>query len=144
MFPPSLPGSPLSGVLADDFLQNLESSSLLLPALSIDIYLENHLQEDDEAREGEVDEEPQLHRLDVRGGGEAGGHREVDRGQDHHAGDVHGDDQAVLVLGGDVASGLVDHVHQNRGQVGHHENAKRGLQSETKPMRSGPHESVAI
>ena len=38
---------------------------------------------------GQVPQEPHLHRLDGGGAGERGGDREVDRGQDHHAGDVH-------------------------------------------------------
>ena len=53
---------------------------------------------DDQDGVGQVKQQPQLHWLDVRGGGETGGHREVDRGQNHHAGDVDGEDQTVLVL----------------------------------------------
>ena len=45
-------------------------------------------------REGEVDQQPDLHRLDVGGAGQAGRHREVDGGQDHHAGRVDGIDHA--------------------------------------------------
>ena len=37
---------------------------------------------------GQVPQEPHLHWLDGGGAGERGGDREVDRGQDHHAGDV--------------------------------------------------------
>ena len=61
----------------------------------------------------QIEEEPDLDRLDVGGGGEAGGDREVDRGQDHHAGDIDADDQLVFVSVGDVVGGLVDNVHQN-------------------------------
>ena len=46
-------------------------------------------------------------------GGEAGGDRDVDGGQDHHAGDVDGVDHVVLVPG-DVVRSLVDQVHQDR------------------------------
>ena len=45
--------------------------------------------DDDEEGVGQVPQEPHLHRLDGRGAWQRGGDREVDRGQDHHAGDVH-------------------------------------------------------
>ena len=48
--------------------------------------LEKNVDQEDEHGVGQVEYQPHLHRLDVRGGGQAGGHREVDRGQDHHAG----------------------------------------------------------
>ena len=57
-------------------------------------YLEFNIDKDDQEREGQVEEEPQLYRFDFRGGGETGGHWEVDGGQDHHAGDVDAVDQA--------------------------------------------------
>ena len=46
-----------------------------------------------------------------------------DIGQNDHTDDVDGVgvDQAVLVLSGDVVGDLVDHVHQDSGQAGHHE-----------------------
>ena len=78
-------------------------------------HLEENIDQYDEDRVGEVEEEPDLHWLDVGGAGEAGGDREVDRGQDHHAGDVDGDDHAVLVVSRDVVGGLVDDVHQDGG-----------------------------
>ena len=74
-------------------------------------------------RIGQVEQEPDLHWLDVQGGGQTGGHREVDGGQDHHAGDVDGVDQVVPGVSADVVGGLVDGVHQDGGQVGHHEDA---------------------
>ena len=86
-------------------------------------HLEENIDNDDQNRVGQIKEEPDLHRLDVGGAGKAGGHREVNRGQHHHASDVDGVDQAVLVVSGDVVGGLVDHVHQDGGQVGHHEDA---------------------
>ena len=88
-------------------------------------HLEENIEQYDQDREGQVEEEPDLHRLDVGSAGEAGGHREVDRGQDHHAGDVDGVDQAVLVLSGDVVGGLVDDVHQDGWQVGHHKDTEK-------------------
>ena len=86
-------------------------------------HLEENIDDDDQDREGEVEQEPDLHRLDVGSAGEAGGHREVDGGQDHHAGHVDGVDHGELVLSADVVGGLVDEVHQDGGQVGHHEDA---------------------
>ena len=86
-------------------------------------HLKKNIDDDDKERVGQVEEEPDLHRLDVGGAGEAGGDRQVDRGQHHHAGDVDGDDHAVLVVSSDVVGGLVDDVHQDGGQVGHHEDA---------------------
>ena len=108
-------------------------------------HLEPDVDQNNEDRKGEVDQEPDLHRLDVWGGGEAGWHWEVDRGQDHHAGSdkiwntseikdknlsitcSHVDhvDDVVLVGGCDVAGGLVDHVHQDSWQVGHQEDANK-------------------
>ena len=48
---------------------------------------------------------------------------EVDGGEDHHAGDVDGVDHVVLGVPGDVVGGLVDHVHEDGGKVGLHEDA---------------------
>ena len=55
-------------------------------------YLKQNIDENGEKRVGQVKYEPDLHWLDVRGGGKTGGDWEVDRGQDHHAGDVDGVD----------------------------------------------------
>ena len=52
--------------------------------------------DDDEEGVGQVPQEPHLHRLDGRGAGQRGGDREVHRGQDHHAGDVHCHDWSIL------------------------------------------------
>ena len=49
----------------------------------------------------------------------------MDRCQDHHAGDIDSVDQAVLVLSGDVVGGLVDDVHQDGWQVGHHKDTEK-------------------
>ena len=80
----------------------------------------NDVSDDDQEGVGQVDEEPHLHWLDGGGGGQGGGDREVDRGEDHHAGDVHRDDQLIAALPGDVVSQLVDHVHHQGREVGHH------------------------
>ena len=66
----------------------------------------------------QIEEEPDLHRLDIRGGREAGGHREVDRGQDHHAGDVDGVDHVVPGVPSDVVRYLVYQVHEDCWEIG--------------------------
>ena len=87
-------------------------------------HLKKNIDDDDKERIGQVEEEPDLHRLDVGCAGEAGGDREVDGGQDHQGGDVQLEDQGVPALPGQVDGGLVDDVHQDGGQVGHHEDAE--------------------
>ena len=52
--------------------------------------------DDNEEGPGEIEEEPDLHRFDTGGAGQAGGDGEVDGGQHHHAGDVDGEDQVIL------------------------------------------------
>ena len=84
------------------------------------MYLHNNIDKDDHEGVDEADEQPDLHRLDAGRVGQRGGDREVDRGQDHHAGDVHRDDQLVPALPGDVVGQLVDHVHHQGWEVGHH------------------------
>ena len=83
--------------------------------------LKNDVGEDDLEGVEQVDQEPDLHRLDTGRAGQAGGHREVDGGQDHHAGDVDGVDHVVLSVTGDVVGGLVDHVDEYCRQVNFHE-----------------------
>ena len=70
--------------------------------------LEDHVDENDKERVGQTEEEPDLYRLDVGGGREAGRDGEVNRGQDHHAGDVDGEEDLILkqgLEGGDSGSG---------------------------------------
>ena len=64
-------------------------------------YLKCHVDDDYKERVGEVEEQPGLNGLDVRSAGEATGYGEVDGGEDHHAGDVHGDDKFVLAVASD-------------------------------------------
>ena len=85
--------------------------------------LKNDVCEDDLEGIEQVDQEPDLHRLDTGRAGQAGGHREVDGGQDHHAGDVDGVDHVVLSVTGDVVRGLVDEVHEDGREVGDEGNA---------------------
>ena len=79
------------------------------------LYLKQDIDQDCDEGVGQVEDQPDCYRLDVRGDGQTGGHWEVDGGEDHHAGDVDGVDHAVLVLSTDVVGGLVDHVHQDGG-----------------------------
>ena len=72
---------------------------------------------------GQIENQPDFYWFYIRGGRQAGGHRQVDGGEDHHAGDVDGVDHVVLSVSLDVVGGLVDHVHEDSGQVGHHEDA---------------------
>ena len=83
------------------------------------LHLNKNVDNNNEGRVDQRKEEPHLHRFDLSGGGQAGGHRQVDGGQHHHAGDIDCDDQLILVLGGDVVGGLVNDVHQESRQVGH-------------------------
>ena len=48
--------------------------------------LDENVDEDNKEGISETGQEPDLHGLDVGGGGEAGGDGEVDRGENHHAG----------------------------------------------------------
>ena len=84
------------------------------------VYLHEDVTQYDQKGVAQVEQEPDLYRLDVRGGGQTGGHRDEDGGEDHHAGDVDGVDQVVLRVPGDVVGQLVYQVHQNRRNVGHY------------------------
>ena len=88
-------------------------------------YLHDHVGNNDPERIGNAEEQPHLHRFDVRGVGQGHGDRHVDGGEHHHACDVDCDDQVILGVSSDVVGGLVDDVHQNGGQIGHHKNADR-------------------
>ena len=87
----------------------------------------NNVDQNNQERVGEISEEPGLHWLDVGCAGQGGGHWEVDGGQDHHAGDVHCDNQVILGVSRQVVGGLVDDVHQDGWEVGHHEDAEELL-----------------
>ena len=63
-------------------------------------YLQCRVDDDDKERVGEVKEQPGLNGLDDWSAGEAAGHGEVDGGEDHHAGDVDGEEDVVLVVRG--------------------------------------------
>ena len=84
-------------------------------------YLEENISDNYQERPEEVEEEPLLNGFDIKGDREVLWNRDVDRGQQHHAGDVNAVDQAALVLLADVVVGLVDDIHQDGGEVGHRE-----------------------
>ena len=85
--------------------------------------MHDHTRNNDPEWIGNAEEQPHLHRFDVRGVGQRHGDGHVDGGEHHHARHVHRDDQVILGVPGDVVGGLVDDVHQDGAQVGHHENA---------------------
>ena len=91
--------------------------------LSLPDSVEEDVDQDDEEGKDETEEKPNIHYLDGGGGGEAVGHRDVEGGEDHHAGDVHRDDGLQELGVGQVVGGLVDNVHEYGGQVGHNEDA---------------------
>ena len=84
--------------------------------------LKQDIDQNHEKRISQVKYQPNLHRLDVGGGGEAGGDREVDRGQDHHAGDVDRVHQAVLLIRHDIVGDLVNDVHEDCWEITDKEN----------------------
>ena len=84
-------------------------------------YLEENISDNYQERPEEVEEEPLLNGFDIKGDREVLWNRDVDRGQQHHAGDVNAVDQAALVLLADVVVGLVDDIHQDGGEAGHRE-----------------------
>ena len=54
--------------------------------------VEEDIEENDDKRENEAEQEPNVNILDVRGGGQAVGDRNVKSRQHHHAGNVHCND----------------------------------------------------
>ena len=98
--------------------------------------MDNDVDHNDKEGVGKVEEKPDLNGFDGCCGGQAAGHREVDRGKDHHAGDVNSYDKLTFVSGRNIVGGLVDDVHQDGGQVGHQDNtanisSKLKFQNET-------------
>ena len=81
-------------------------------------YLKEDIDDDNQERVGQVEEEPDLYRFDVRRAGQTIRNWEVDGGQNHEGGDVQIHYDLVSVLSLDVVGGLVDDVHQDGGQVG--------------------------
>ena len=75
-------------------------------------YLQSNIDCDDHERVDEACQEPYLDRFDAGGVGEGGGDGEVDGGEDHHARDVHRDDELIATVSADVVGGLVDQVHE--------------------------------
>ena len=86
-------------------------------------HLQNNVDKDDKKRISQVEEEPHLHRFDSGGAWEGGGHRQVDGGKHHHTRNVHCHNQVILAVSCDIVGQLVDDVHQDGREVGHHEDA---------------------
>ena len=83
--------------------------------------MHDHIRNDNPERIGNAEEQPHLHRFDARCTGQRHGDGHVDGGEHHHACDVHGDDQVILGVPGDVVGGLVDDVHQKSRNIVHHD-----------------------
>ena len=52
------------------------------------MYLKEDIDDDNQERVGQVEEEPDLYRFDVRGAGQTVRNCEIDGGQNHQGGDV--------------------------------------------------------
>ena len=65
----------------------------------------------------DVEQEPDVNRLDVRGLRHHGGKEDIEGDQHCHARDVRRHDRLEVSLAIDVHGGLVDHVHHHSGQV---------------------------
>ena len=87
----------------------------------VQFYLHYHICNDNQEWIGNAEEQPDLHRFDVRCVGQRHGDSHVDGGEHHHARDVHRDNQVVLGVPGDVVGGLVYDVHQESRNVIHHD-----------------------
>ena len=73
-------------------------------------HLQQNVGEYYKARVDQIEDEPDLYRLDIRGAGEAPGHVEVDWGQHHHAGDVDSKDNLISIFHCDKICSLVDNI----------------------------------
>ena len=91
------------------------------------IHLENNIDKYNQERICQVEEKPFLYWLDALSVGQRSWYREVDRGQNHHAGDVHSDDQVIFGVASDVVGGLVDDVNENCGKIGHHKDTEKPI-----------------
>ena len=77
----------------------------------VQFYLHYHICNDNQEWIGNAEEQPDLHRFDVRCVGQRHGDSHVDGGEHHHARDVHRDDQVILGVPCKVVGGLVNKVH---------------------------------
>ena len=83
------------------------------------VYLKDYIYHYDNDRVSKVEKKPDLNVLDGGSNGKAVGYRDVDGGQDHHAGDVDSDHKIIIVF--PVICDLVDKVHQDCGEIRDHE-----------------------
>ena len=82
------------------------------------------VEQNDEKGKDETKEKPDIDILDPGSCWEAAGHWDVERWENHQAGDVDGDDRLQEVLIVQVVGCLVDDVDDHGRQVGHQENAR--------------------
>ena len=87
-------------------------------------YLHGNIDQNDHEGVCQVEKEPLLDGFDDTCVWQRGGHRQVDGGEDHHARDVDGVQQVVPGLTDDVVAGIVDDVHEDRGEVSYHKYTK--------------------
>ena len=78
------------------------------------LHLEKNVGNDDQEWVCKIKQEPNFNRLDSRCAWQTVRNRKINRGKNHHAGDVHSDDELISIVCPDVASSLVDNVHQDR------------------------------
>ena len=84
------------------------------------IIKENVDQDDDKTKKG-AEQKPYVNILDIGSGWQAGGDRDVQGRQHHHAGDDGFQELGVV----QIVGGLIDDVHEDGGQVGTAENTSK-------------------
>ena len=92
-----------------------------------------------EKRKYEAEQQPNIHNLDGGGCRQTVGHWDVESRQNHHAGDVDGDDGLQELRVGEVVGRLIDDVHEDGGQICHNEDAGEvSHQFDLHPDQFGP------
>ena len=76
-------------------------------------YLHDNICNDHKEGIEKIEEKPYFYWFDVWSKGQGGGDREVHRGEDHHAGDVHCDDHVLAGIRDKVDHSLVNYIHQD-------------------------------
>ena len=108
------------------YIEGKENGELDFKTLKIiQTHIYDNIDQDNQKRISQVEKQPDLNRFYVLGLSERCWDWEVDGGQDHHTGDVHCDYQLMLGVTSQIVGGLVQNVHKNSWQVGHHEDAKK-------------------
>ena len=76
------------------------------------IYLKKNIDDDDQEGINQIEEQPLLHWFSGGCAWQWSGDWQVDWGQDHHDGDVDGEDQVILTVSANIYRRLVDTIHQ--------------------------------